>query len=280
MAKPKSATGASGTTETITAYPFSTATLSETLSLLADWLESPPPTRNAPPRARFFVCANPHSLELARKDRAMHAAIMAADLVTPDGAGIVLASRLLNGRIRERVCGPDLFPGLCAHLNAARPGTRMFFLGSTEENLASLERRFRADYPALNFCGALAPPFRAEFSAEEEDAMIRTINAAEPEVLWLGLGAPKQEKWAHRMRSRLRVALVGPIGGAFDWYSGRIRLPPLWMQKAGLQWLHRLAQEPRRLWRRNLDSPIFLARVAVQRLRRHRPESADSVGTT
>lgn len=251
-------------TEIITGYPFATATLSETVELLASWLA--PERRAERGHARFFVCANPHSLEVARKDPMLHDAIMAADLVTPDGIGIVLASRLLAGSISERVCGPDLLSRLCHYLEDRRPGTRMFFMGSTDENLATLARRFRDDYPRLDFRGALAPPFREAFSGEENDRLIERINAAEPEILWLGLGAPKQEKWAYRHRDRLRVALIGPIGGAFDWYTGRIKLPPIWMQRAGLQWLHRLAQEPRRLWRRNLDSPVFLARVLRQRL--------------
>lgn len=255
-------------TETITGYPFATLTLAETIERLASWLQ---PARRQPGdrcAARYFVCANPHSLELARTDPLLHEAILAADLVTADGAGIVLASRLLRGRIPERVCGPDLFPAFCAYLNERRPGTRMFFLGSTADNLAALEQRFRSDYPALDCRGTLAPPFRPEFSAAEDDALIEEVNASEAEILWLGLGAPKQEKWAYRHRDRLRVDLIGPIGGAFDWYSGRIKLPPLWMQKAGLQWLHRLAQEPGRLWRRNLDSPVFLARVIAQGLAR------------
>jgi N-acetylglucosaminyldiphosphoundecaprenol N-acetyl-beta-D-mannosaminyltransferase len=141
----------------------------------------------------------------------------------------------------------------------------MFFMGSSEENLSSLKSRFRSSFPKLDCRGALSPPFRPEFSEEENTAMIEQINAAKPEILWLGLGAPKQEKWAYRHRNRLKVSVIGPIGGAFDWYTGRIKLPPLWMQRAGLQWFHRLVQEPSRLWRRNLDSPIFLARVLHQR---------------
>jgi N-acetylglucosaminyldiphosphoundecaprenol N-acetyl-beta-D-mannosaminyltransferase len=252
-------------TEAITGYPFSTATLAQTVDLLTDWLDGGIESgRNTGP-ARYFVCANPHSLELARKDSELHDAILAADLVTPDGAGIVLASRLLARKIPERVCGPDLFPMLCSHLNERRPGTRMFFMGSSEENLSSLKSRFRSSFPNLDCRGALSPPFRPEFSEEENTAMIEQINAAKPEILWLGLGAPKQEKWAYRHRNRLQVSVIGPIGGAFDWYTGRIKLPPLWMQRAGLQWFHRLMQEPSRLWRRNLDSPIFLARVLHQR---------------
>jgi N-acetylglucosaminyldiphosphoundecaprenol N-acetyl-beta-D-mannosaminyltransferase len=236
----------------------------DTIALLARWVSEPDEGRGGLPR--YFVCANPHSLEVARKDTEFHDAILAAELVTPDGAGIVLASRILGGAIRERVCGPDIFPALCQHLNISHPGTRMFFLGSSERNLTELTRRFRKEYPALEVSGTLSPPYRKEFTPEEDRVMIDAVNAAHTDVLWLGLGAPKQEKWTCRNRRHLQVKLIGPIGGAFDWYTGRIKLPPLWMQRAGLQWFHRLCQEPQRLWRRNLDSPLFLGRVVLQKL--------------
>lgn len=248
-------------TEDITGYPFSIATFAETISLFSRWATSA--TELGVPR--YFVCANPHSLEVARNDAAFHAALMHADLMTPDGAGIVLGSRMLGGRIPERVCGPDILPALCEHLNRYHTGTRMFFLGSSPENLGELRARMLADYPNLIIAGTLAPPYCEEFAGDDLDAMIAAVNGANTDVLWLGLGAPKQEKWAYRHRTQLRVKLIGPIGGAFDWYTGRIKLPPPWMQRAGLQWLHRLAQEPRRLWRRNLDSPIFLGRVLHQK---------------
>lgn len=252
-------------TDNVTGYPFSTASFAETIGLLSYWA-SETPIEDAPPRVpRFFVCANPHSLEVARKDPEFHDALMAADLVTPDGAGIVMASRILGGRIPERVCGPDILPALCEHLNRWHPGTRMFFLGSSAENLDQLGRLLRADYPELILAGTLSPPYRREFTSADNTEMIEAVNAACADLLWLGLGAPKQEKWAYRHRRQLNVKLIGPIGGAFDWYTGRIKLPPLWMQRAGLQWFHRLLQEPRRLWRRNLDSPIFLARVLRQK---------------
>jgi N-acetylglucosaminyldiphosphoundecaprenol N-acetyl-beta-D-mannosaminyltransferase len=252
--------------ETVTGYPFSTATFAETIELLMRWASGLAERGASRPMPRYFVCANPHSLEVARKDSEFHDAILAADLVTPDGAGIVLASRILSSGIRERVCGPDIFPALCQRLNLSHPGIRMFFLGSSEENLSELTSRFRSDYPTLEVAGTLSPPYRKEFAPEDDRGMIDAVNAAEADVLWLGLGAPKQEKWAYRNRNHLRVKLIGPIGGAFDWYTGRIRLPPLWMQRAGLQWFHRLCQEPLRLWRRNLDSPLFLARVLQQKV--------------
>jgi N-acetylglucosaminyldiphosphoundecaprenol N-acetyl-beta-D-mannosaminyltransferase len=214
----------------------------------------------------WFACVNPHSVETARRDPEFMAAIRAADLVTPDGTGIVIAARILGGALRERVCGPDIFPMLCARLNAERPGTRMFFLGASAATLAALQEKFTATYPALVCAGAFAPPFRAQFSAAEDAAMIARVNAARADVLWVGLGAPKQEKWVHRNCDRLQVRLIGPVGGVFDFFTGRVRLPPPWAQRRGLIWLFRLCQEPRRLWRRNLDGPVFLARVLWQRM--------------
>lgn len=245
--------------EIITGYPIATLDRRATTEHLMRWIDDPSSV------ARYFVCANPHSLEVARRDEEFDQALRSADLVTADGVGIVLASRLLEGRIRERVCGPDIFTDLCKRLAGERPGTRMFFLGTDADNLDRLAERFQRDFPRLVIAGSLAPPFRDRFSDAEDAEMIARINAARTDILWIGLGAPKQEKWAHRHRERVAARVIAPIGGAFDWYTGRVRLPPPWMQRAGLQWLHRLAQDPRRLWRRNLDSPLFLARVLRQR---------------
>ncbi|MCC5841305.1 MAG: WecB/TagA/CpsF family glycosyltransferase [Opitutales bacterium] len=117
------------------------------------------------------------------------------------------------------------------------------------------------------FAGAYAPPFRPQFSEEENAVIVERINASEADVLWIGLGAPKQEKWAYQNRDRLHVKLIGPVGGVFDFFTGRVKLPPAWMQKLGLIWLWRLCQEPRRLFRRNLDSPVFRLRSLLSKNR-------------
>jgi N-acetylglucosaminyldiphosphoundecaprenol N-acetyl-beta-D-mannosaminyltransferase len=146
----------------------------------------------------------------------------------------------------------------------------MFFLGATEITLRLLEEQFRHDFPRLIIAGTLAPPFRITFTPEDEEKIVKAVNSTQAEVLWIGLGAPKQEKLALRLRERLNVHLIGPVGGVFDFYTGRVKLPPAFMQRLGLIWLFRLFQEPRRLFRRNLDSPIFLFRVILQRLRHGR----------
>lgn len=245
--------------ESIVGVPISSLSLQATVDVLSAVVDGDRPF--------WFACVNPHSVETSQRDPQFAAALAAADLNTADGVGIVLASRLLRGRIRERVCGPDLFALLCARLDRDRPGTRMFFLGATQETLAELVRRFQREFPQLVVAGTMAPPFKPEFSLDDDAVMADSVNAARTDVLWIGLGAPKQEKLAHRLRDRLSVRLIAPVGGVFDFYTGRVKLPPRWMQRAGLIWLYRLCQEPRRLLRRNMDNPLFLYHVAKQRLR-------------
>jgi N-acetylglucosaminyldiphosphoundecaprenol N-acetyl-beta-D-mannosaminyltransferase len=224
--------------------------------------------KNTKPASIAFV--NPHSVMTAKRDPEFADALRDCDLNAPDGVGIVIASKILGGRIRERVCGPDFFQAFCSKLNSERPGTRMFFLGATDSTLALLVERFQRDFPNLTVAGTLAPPFRPAFTPADDDAMIEAVNSSHADILWIGLGAPKQEKLAHRIRNRLNVKLIAPVGGVFDFYTGRVKLPPQWMQKAGLIWLYRFFQQPRRLLRRNLDSPLFLIHVLGQRLRQGR----------
>jgi len=251
----------------ITGYKFSTLTFDESIALLCQWSREPSSA------TRYFACVNPHSLMVAGRDPDFSKSISDADMITPDGTGIVIASRILNAGVPERVCGPDIFPALCATLNLEIAGTRMFFLGSSEENLAVLKQRFVKEFPNLHFVGSYAPPFRKVFSEDDNQEIVERVNNAGADILWIGLGAPKQEKWAHQNRHRLNVNLIGPVGGVFDFFTGRVKLPPKWVQRFGMISIYRLMQEPRRLWRRNLDSPIFLYRVFGQLLREGRSSS-------
>lgn len=246
-------------TESVLGLPICSATAPEVADELAAW------TR-AGRCGRYLLCMNPHSFESARRLAAFRRAAEASDLLIPDGIGVVLASRLRGGTIRERVCGPDVFQLLSARLDAER-NKRVFFLGGTPQVLDLVVARYRRDYPHVAVSGWVSPPFMDRFSPEVNVSLIEAINEHEPDVLWVGLGSPKQEIWSAEHAPQIRAKVIAPIGAAFDFYAGTRRLPPAWMQRCGLQWLHRLAQEPRRLWRRNLDSPIFLARVALACLR-------------
>jgi N-acetylglucosaminyldiphosphoundecaprenol N-acetyl-beta-D-mannosaminyltransferase len=162
-----------------------------------------------------------------------------------------------------------LFSAVSARLNLRRAGTRVFFLGGTEAALAEIVRRYGQDFPALKVVGTHSPPFRKEMTAADDRECVERINHAGAELVWVGLGAPKQEKWCSRVRSDVTAGVLAPVGGVFDFYSGRVRLPPRWAQRLGLIWLYRLLQEPRRLARRNLDGPRFLARALSSRGERH-----------
>jgi N-acetylglucosaminyldiphosphoundecaprenol N-acetyl-beta-D-mannosaminyltransferase len=207
-------------------------------------------------------------LWVAQRDQAYRAALAASDLVVADGVGAVWASRLLGGRLVERVPGPDVFERLLAFMSR-RGGHRLFLLGSSPDVLAAMADRLARDYPGVALVGTFAPPFRAEFSPAENDEMVSRINAAGADVLAVGMTAPKQEKWAWAQRQHLHVRLVLCVGAAFDFLAGTRPRAPAWLQAAGLEWAYRLWTEPRRLWRRYLlDGPRFL--WAVMRARQTR----------
>jgi N-acetylglucosaminyldiphosphoundecaprenol N-acetyl-beta-D-mannosaminyltransferase len=173
-------------------------------------------------KGRYFVCANPHSLAIARKDRVYRAALCTADLITPDGTGIVLASRLLGGSIRARITGSDIFRELNVALN--REGQRScFFLGAGEETLLRIKDRMALEFPNIMVAGTCSPPFKEEFSDEETRLMIDEINRVMPDVLWVGMTAPKQEKWIYQNKDKLNVKFIGAVGAVFDFFSGNIR---------------------------------------------------------
>ncbi len=248
-------------TENILGYSITRAPIEACVDTVLSWLETDGP-------ACYFACINPHSIQIALEDVEFARALHEANLAVPDGVGIVIASRLLGGEIRRRVTGSDLFWGINARLEA-RGGTSAFFLGSTPENLNALRARMTRDYPRVRIAGLLAPPFSAQFTEEESRVMVEAVNASGADILWVGMTAPKQEKWVYANRSKLRVKAIGPVGAVFDFFTGRVRRSSPVFQRVGLEWLPRLVQEPRRLWRRNfVSNPQFLARVLQQRLSR------------
>jgi len=218
----------------------------------------------------FMACSNPHSLVTAAKDEEFQEALRHTDLLVPDGAGILLAARALGTSIPERVAGFEFFLYLTQNL-AKRGGARYFFLGSTNVVLSHIVDKMQKEFPEIAVCGTYSPPYKETFSDAENAAMVEAINDTHPDVLWVGMTAPKQEKWIYKHRDSLNVPFIGAIGAVFDFYAGtKKRTSPFW-QKMGLEWLPRLLREPRRLWRRNLVStPIFLYWVAKEKLRQLR----------
>jgi N-acetylglucosaminyldiphosphoundecaprenol N-acetyl-beta-D-mannosaminyltransferase len=202
----------------------------------------------------------------AHEDPDTRAAVLGATLAVPDGQPLVWALRALGHPRATRVYGPDLMVHFCAR--AARAGTPIYLYGGrTPEALGLLEARLRERFPGLRIAGGFSPPFR-NLSAEEEESAIADINSSGAAVVWVGTGQPKQEKWMLRMRPRLDAPLLVGVGAAFDFHAGLVPQAPPWMQRSGLEWVYRLAREPRRLWRRYARyNPRFLAGFLRQYLR-------------
>jgi N-acetylglucosaminyldiphosphoundecaprenol N-acetyl-beta-D-mannosaminyltransferase len=214
--------------------------------------------------------ANPHSLVVSRQDKVFREALGNMSVVAPDGTGIVIASKLRGGRITTRITGSDFFAALSQELNGIG-GKRFYFLGASQGTLDELRSRFEKRFPSIIFAGAYAPPFRESFSAEETAEMISLVNAAKADVLWVGMTAPKQEKWVHQNAASLNVRVIGAIGAVFDYFAGRVQRPGKLWRACGLEWLPRLLQEPRRLWRRNfVSTPLFLYMVVRERFGKKR----------
>lgn len=207
---------------------------------------------------RYLACANPHSLVVASRDRQFKYALSQAEILIPDGTGIVLAAWILKHKALVKIAGFDFFISLCKA--AEKKGDiKFFFLGSSEQVLDLIKKRLNREFPSILVCGTCSPPFGDEFSAKENLAMLKAINEAQPHFLLVGMTAPKQEKWILANREALQVPFAAAIGAVFDFYAGtKKRSSNTWI-KFGLEWLPRFLKEPNRLLERNLKStPIFL----------------------
>ena len=217
---------------------------------------------------RWLACMNPHSYAVSLDDSKFSLALHSADFLVADGVGVVFASKILGGNIRVRVTGSDVFTGVLERLNRIG-GKRAFFLGATEETLAAIRERLARDYPNVALAGTYSPPFKLDYSREELESMIQVVNSVKPDVLWVGMTAPKQEKWIFNNLAVLDVKFVGAVGAVFDFYTGRVKRSHPVYQRLGLEWLPRLLQEPSRLWRRIfVSAPVFVLHVLHQRVSR------------
>ena len=206
----------------------------------------------------LILTVNAWSFVVAQKDAEFAAALQGPDALLPDGKSVVWASKFLGlpDSPKERIAGWDLFvfemDRLQAEASASGRKRRVMFLGSSPRVLQLITERAARDYPMLEVI-TFSPPYKSEFSAAENAEMISAVNAAAPDLLWIGMTAPKQEKWLAAHWDELAVGChCGAIGAVFDFYAGTVKRAPLWMQKAGLEWLHRLCSNPRRLMRRYL----------------------------
>ena len=208
---------------------------------------------------------NAHSYNTARKDAAFAEALLKGDALIPDGASIVLAFKFLRHKNIERIAGWDLFLHEMDKLN--RKGGVCFFLGSSEETLRKIKAKAAGVYPDIRI-ETYSPPYKAEFSEEDNRRMIEAVNRAKPDLLWVGMTAPKQEKWAYAHLKELDVnGPIGTIGAVFDFFAGNIRRAPLWGQKHGMEWLYRLIKEPKRMWKRYIiGNTLFLGYLVKEKI--------------
>lgn len=200
---------------------------------------------------------NAHSYNTAQKDKLFAEALRKGDALIPDGASIVKACRWLNAKSKpeERIAGWDLFEFEMEKLN--RNGGKCFFMGSSEKVLALIKQRAKVEYPQIEV-ETYSPPYKPEFSEEDNQAIIEAINKANPDLLWIGMTAPKQEKWTYTHWSELQIHChCGTIGAVFDFYAGTVKRAPIWWQQHSLEWGYRLLREPRRMWRRYMIGNVL-----------------------
>lgn len=196
----------------------------------------------------YVCCANVHMVVEAHRDVSFRKVLDEASLVTPDGGPVASVAGWLSGRPQERVAGMDLLPALLAE--AAQRGQSVYFYGTTDEVLQAIVDRAKRELPTLRLVGTCAPPFRP-LSAEEEEAHIAAISAADPDLLFVALGCPRQERWMAAHRGKVKACMLG-VGQAFLVYAGMEQRLPAWARRLWLEWAYRLWLEPRRLWRRYL----------------------------
>jgi N-acetylglucosaminyldiphosphoundecaprenol N-acetyl-beta-D-mannosaminyltransferase len=219
---------------------------------------------------RGYVCAVAvHAVMVAQSDAEMRSALLGSTLTVPDGMPLVWAANLMGENLPNRVYGPELMRRY--NERCRDRGHRVWLYGGRDQgSLAQLATNLHRTNPGIKVVGGYSPPFRP-LTAAEEDEIARQIDAARPDVLWVGIGVPKQEKWMARMRERLEVPVMCAVGAAFDFHAGRISQAPAWMQQRGLEWTYRIAQEPRRLLPRYLYyNPRFMMAFARQLARERR----------
>lgn len=210
---------------------------------------------------------NAHSFNTAQKDSLFADALMRGDALIPDGISIVKACGWLKAKSqpKERIAGWDLFFYEMDKLN--KKGGKCFFMGSSENVLSMIRRRVAIDYPDIKV-ETYSPPYKSEFTKEDNEAIIAAINQYDPDLLWIGMTAPKQEKWVYTHWDELDIHChVGTIGAVFDFFAGTVERAPIWWQEHGLEWAYRLLKEPKRMWRRYIiGNSLFLWNILKEKI--------------
>ena len=220
--------------------------------------------KDLPERKLLINTINAHSYNTALEDELFADSLKNGDVLIPDGASIVKACKWLNAKSRpeERIAGWDLFTFEMNKLN--EKGGVCFFMGSSEKVLSMIRENAKVDYPNIRI-DTYSPPYKPVFSDEDNALIIEAINASDPDLLWIGMTAPKQEKWAYSHWNELNIHChCGTIGAVFDFYAGNLRRAPEWWQNHSLEWLYRLIKEPKRMWRRYLIGNILFIKNVLR----------------
>ena len=207
---------------------------------------------------------NAHSYIISKNDTSFKQALLSIDILLPDGISIVWAIKWLIGQRIKKIAGADLFFYEMKRVEKLK-GT-CFFLGSSETTLQKIKERAAIEYPSVQI-EVYSPPFKPEFTKEENNLMLHKINTFKPDVLFIGMTAPKQEKWAYQHFEKLNAGHICSIGAVFDFYAGTLKRAPKWMINLGLEWLYRFVKEPKRLWKRYLmGNVLFIAAIVKQKI--------------
>jgi len=209
---------------------------------------------------------NPYSYVISRTDLEFKQALMHSDILIPDGTGIVLAARYLHGIKIKKIAGADLHLMILQQLE--KTSGSIFYLGATNQILSLIQKRIHAEYPHIQV-EKYSPPYCEVFSKEETNKMITAVNVFHPDVLFVGMTAPKQEKWIAANHTQLNTQVISGIGAAFGFFAGTTHRAPQWMINRGLEWLGRLVREPKRLWKRNfIYTPKFLYYLLLMKFKK------------
>ena len=229
-------------------------------------IEEPDVLKSLPKRKILINTINAHSYNTALKDPLFAEALQKGDILIPDGASIIMACKWLNAKSqpKERIAGWDLFCIEMQKLN--KIGGKCFFMGSSEKVLNLIKEKAKTVYPNIQI-ETYSPPYKPVFTEEENTAIINAINKANPDLLWIGMTAPKQEKWTYSHWNELNIHChVGTIGAVFDFFAGTIQRAPIWWQDHSLEWLYRLKKEPRRMWRRYIiGNTLFIFNIIKEK---------------
>lgn len=217
------------------------------------------------PDKQLITTMNAHSFNTLKHDPLFLKAIQSSHKLLPDGISMVLASRILHGKKIKKIAGDDLFRYEMLRINEKKG--KCFFLGSSDNTLSLIKERAKREFPSLQVY-SFSPPYKPEFTEEESQMMIEMVNSIEPDVLFVGMTAPKQEKWAFVHFDQIKAGHICCIGAVFDFYAGTVQRAPEWMIAAGMEWSYRLIREPRRMWKRYmLGNTLFVMEMLKSKVR-------------